>query len=298
MRHTLVLAITTILFFGISSCSKNKAPVAAVDTSYQTSTIQYNNSITINTNLVSLDVYGLLPVSSLRPVIIWVHGGAWAIGDKSNSLSNKLSLFNQLQYVFVSVNYRLSPAIVSTDPNRIKFPTHNNDVADAVKWVIDNIASYGGDNNKIVLLGHSAGAHLVSLTGSSQQFLPARGIALNKIKGIASIDTEGYDVPSQSGEVIYQNAFGTDYTIQMQASPIYNLAAGNSYPKFFVAKRGSASRIAFANNFITKLQSVGVQVSQVDGSQYDHEGINDAIGNPNDTVITPALKLFLTSCFL
>lgn len=65
-----------------------------------------------------------------------------------------------------------------------------------------------------------------------------------------------------------------------------------SYPRFFVAKRGTPYRIALADDFISKLQSVGAVVSQVNGSQYDHEGINDAIGDPNDTVITPALKAF------
>ena len=129
--------------------------------------------------------------------------------------------------------------------------------------------------------------------------LPARGISLNTIKGVASIDTEGYDVLDQvnTGNQTYINAFGTNQTDLVNASPIRQLNVNNSYPKFFVAKRGSAPRIGLADDFIAKLQSVGVTVSQVTANQYDHEGINDAIGAPNEVTVTVPLKSFLESCF-
>ncbi|MBC7913482.1 MAG: alpha/beta hydrolase, partial [Pyrinomonadaceae bacterium] len=259
-------------------CKKNTSDDVPTNNYIKTS-IQYKTVAGVPATLLSLDVYSYAQNESSKPVIIWVHGGGWRIGDKSNKLDNKLNLFNSLNYVLISVNYRLSP-----DPpeisniSRIKYPDHNNDVADAVKWVRNNIAAYGGDASKMVLLGHSAGAHLVSLTGTSQQFLPPGGFLLSMLKGIASIDTEGYDVPSQSAEELYQNAFGTDNNIQMQASPIYNVSSSFSYPGFFIAKRGTPARIALADAFIYKLRSVGVPVSQVNGSQYDHEGINVAIG--------------------
>lgn len=150
-----------------------------------------------------------------------------------------------------------------------------------------------------MLLGHSAGAHLVSLTGTSSLFLPVRGIPLATIKGVASIDTEGYNVAEQvnSGNETYINAFGTNATDLLNASPIEQLFPDKSYPKFFIAKRGSATRIGLANNFINKLESVGVIVSQITANQYDHEGINEAIGAPNETVITEPLKVFLSQCF-
>ncbi len=274
----------------------NKDPDASIV--YTKTTLEYKSIQTISPNLLSMDIYGYSQNDTPRPVVIYVHGGGWRIGDKSNKMDDKTALFNSLSYVFISINYRLSPVTPSSsDPNRIKYPDHNNDVADAIKWVVGNISKYGGNPSKIVLMGHSAGAHLVSLTGTSQAFLPARGLPLSSIKGVASIDTEGYDVTTQSSDEIYQNAFGTDYNIQVQASSLYNVNASYNYPRFFIAKRGTASRIALADAFISKLQSAHVIVSQVNGSQYDHEGINDAIGNPSDTVITPALKTFLQQCF-
>jgi acetyl esterase/lipase len=167
--------------------------------SYIINTIQYKTINGVDQNLLSLDIYHFRQTTPSTPVVIWVHGGGWVTGDKSNQLNNKLNLFSSLGYLFVSINYRLSPSDTSFSTSRIMYPTHNEDVADAVKWVYDNVKNFGGNKEKIVIMGHSAGAHLVSLTGTSSTFLPARGIALNAIKGIVSIDTEGYDVSSQAG---------------------------------------------------------------------------------------------------
>ncbi|NOS93615.1 MAG: alpha/beta hydrolase [Cyclobacteriaceae bacterium] len=282
----------------IIGCSKDETP-ATPSTTYTKVTLPYKQVSGVDVNLLSLDLYHFGTTNATKPVVVYVHGGAWAVGDKANSISNKTNLFSSLGYVFVSVNYRLSPSTASSDPNRIKFPTHSEDVADAVKWLYDNIATYGGDKQKMVLLGHSAGAHLVSLTGTSAQFLPAKGISLSALKGVASIDTEGYDVATQcnEGNDTYLNAFGSNSADWTKASPIAQVVSGTVYPRFFIAKRGTTTRIAISDDFITKLQSAGVTVSQVTGSQYDHEGINDAIGAPNETIITEPLKTFLAQCF-
>jgi acetyl esterase/lipase len=253
----------------------------------------------VDPNLLSLDIYHFEQFATKKPVVIYVHGGGFTYGDKANKMTNKQNLFSSLDYILVSINYRLSPDSYSTDPNRIMYPTHHNDVADAVKWVYDNIANYGGDNQKIALLGHSAGAQLVALTGTSNSFLPTKGINLNLIKGFACIDTEGYDIVALCNEnnQLYLNAFGQANTFWFEASPINNVLSSVNYAKFFIAKRGTISRISQANAFITKLQSVGVLVREVTASQYDHEGINDAIGANSETIVTEPLKSFLAECF-
>ncbi|NBP67911.1 MAG: alpha/beta hydrolase [Cytophagia bacterium] len=292
---SITLLGTSTLF---SACTNNDPNPVAAET-YQKTTVVYKEVAGVNQDLLSMDIYHPEVNTIERPIVVYVHGGAWAVGDKANNIDNKVDLFSSLGYLFVSVNYRLSPSTYSSDPNRIMFPTHNNDVADAVAWIYNNINLYGGNKNKIVLLGHSAGAHLVSLTGTSNTFLPDRGIQLNQIKGVASIDTEGYDVSAQctQGNETYLNAFGSNPTQWLAASPIHQLSSTNAYPAFFVAKRGSANRINLANAFIAALNSVGVVVSEVNGSQYDHEGINDAIGAPGETTITEPLKDFLERCF-
>ncbi len=217
-------------------------------------------------------------------------------GDKKNKLENKFNLFQSLNYVFISVNYRLSPNPPQlSNPNRIQYPIHNLDVADAVQWVKNNIAAYGGNPSNIALLGHSAGAHLVSLSGTSPLFLPPRQ---SEVQCVASIDTEGYDILTQSTETLYLNAFGSNATIWTEASPTHNVVTGGRYPKFFIAKRGSATRMAIADAFYNKLLSAGVDARQITANEYDHEGINEAIGAKGETIVTTPLTQFFQSCFV
>ncbi len=278
-----------------ASCNKENetAPV------YQKSTIQYKAITGVDPNLLSLDVYHFGETGAKRPVVMYVHGGAFALGDKANSMENKTRLFSSLGYLLVSVNYRLSPSTAGAGPDRVKFPDHNQDVADAVTWLKTNGVSFGGDTSRIALLGHSAGAHLVALTGVSPQFLPARGIPLHAVAGVACIDTEGFDVVKQGreGNEIYLNAFGISETVWIQASPVHQIQTGTVYPKFFVAKRGTASRVAIADGFIAALSGAGADVTHITASQYDHEGINDAIGAPGETAVTVPLTNFLKRCF-
>ncbi len=288
-----ILLLSTLLL----ACNQADTPIKPTQAS---ATIAYKRLDKVDPNLLSLDIYYNQPTTQKKPVVIYVHGGGWIRGDKTNQLENKIKLFRELNYVFVSINYRLSPyPFEPNNPNRLMYPIHNRDVADAIKWVFDNISAYGGAPNKIALLGHSAGAHLVALTGTNATFLADVGLSLANIKGIAVIDTQGYDIISriEDGNSIYINAFGIDSTLNTQASPMYNIVNSVTYPKFFIAKRGNAARIKMANNFIDTLEQNGIFVSQVDGSIYNHAEINQAIGQANETLITNALKLFFETCF-
>lgn len=295
MRY-IVLLLPLLLF----NCTKEDDQPTDLQLANLSTSIEYKQIDGVEPNLLSLDIYHNTDIETKKPIIIYVHGGGWSIGDKANQIENKVNLFQSLNYLFISVNYRLSPFPYKLDnPDRVMYPTHNYDVADAIKWIFDNVDEYGGDINKIALLGHSAGAHLVALTGTNDSFLENVGLNLLNIKGVATIDTEGYDVLDkvQEGNDLYINAFGTDTNSNKEASPIYNIENGNPYPKFFIAKRGNEQRLAIANEFINNLETHEVFVSQVATSIYNHEEINDAIGAPNETLITNPLKEFFEQCF-
>ncbi|AZQ45180.1 alpha/beta hydrolase [Nonlabens ponticola] len=260
----------------------------------------YDEITGVDDNLLSFDVYyPNTDDAALRPVVFYVHGGGWRIGDKANSLENKIALGQREDYILVSTNYRLSPSIAANDPDRIKYPIHNKDIATAFRWVYDNIAQYKGNREQIALLGHSAGAQMVSLMGTNEQFLNEVGLGLGDLSGVASIDTEGYDVLSQveDGNEIYINAFGTDEQQNRAASPLLNINDVADYPPFFIAKRGSSRRIAQADDFINSLEQVGTTVEQITANQYTHQEINVAIGMIGETAVTEPLAEFLERCF-
>jgi acetyl esterase/lipase len=95
------------------------------------------------------------PSDTPRPVMLQIHGGGWIIGygdRQALPLRNKLV---EAGWIFVAINYRLSP--------KAQFPAHIVDCKQALVWIKENIAEYGGDPNFILATGGSAGGHLCSL---------------------------------------------------------------------------------------------------------------------------------------
>lgn len=294
-----LLFISFIIIFISSCCEPPPDPLYYKEVQ----TFQYDTIQGIDTNLLSLDLYEFSETYKKRPVIIYVHGGGWAIGDKANKIDNKRSLFERKGYVFVSINYRLSPyPFEINNSNRVKFPTHNIDVAKAIKWVYDNIEQYGGDKSNIALIGHSAGAHLVALTATNHSFLIDAGVDnMQYIKGVVVVDTKMYDVydkiQNNSPVDMYINAFGTNPQENIEASPIRNIQNGANYHKFLIIKRGNTDRLAKADAFIQALQNANVSVEELNANPYTHTEINDAIGDGADQIVTIPIINFLDNCF-
>ncbi|HRI63685.1 MAG TPA: alpha/beta hydrolase [Polyangium sp.] len=104
-----------------------------------------------------LDVYRPkgLPKDASCPTVLFVHGGAWIIGNKDNQgkpLANRLAAHG---WVVVSMNYRLSP--------RFTFPDHIIDVKSAIRWIREHGKEYGANPDFLVITGGSAGGHLAAL---------------------------------------------------------------------------------------------------------------------------------------
>lgn len=138
----------------------------------------------------TLDVYAPPDVKG-APVVVYVHRGEWARGDKSE-VSYKPKLFNERGIVFVSVNYRLSDVA--------RHPAQVDDVAAAVRWVVDHIAEHGGSPQRIVLMGHSAGCHIASLVGLDPRPLAKVGLTPDVLRGVVCWSGGAYDLAAKVAE--------------------------------------------------------------------------------------------------
>ena len=233
-----------------------------------------------------MDVY--LPAKATNaPVILMVHGGAWCMGDKNsrNVVENKVARWVPRGFIFISANYRMLPI---ADPLK-----QAEDVAKALAAAQGKAATWGGDPSKFILMGHSAGAHLVSLLTAS----PARAYALGARPwlGTVSLDSAAIDVAAVMNRRhlrFYDSAFGPDPAYWRSVSPIDALSR-EALPMFLVC---SSTRIdkpcAQAQAFAAKATSMGVR-AEVQEEALSHMQINGTLGQPSD--YTTAVERFMGS---
>lgn len=123
-----------------------------------------------------LDVYEPAARGAAHPVIVFFYGGSWSSGDRANYgwLARALAARG---FVVVVPDYRLVPAIL--------FPEFLKDGAAAVRWARSNAARFGGDGERIVLAGHSAGAYNAAMLALDPQWLGSDRAAVRGFAGLA-----------------------------------------------------------------------------------------------------------------
>jgi arylformamidase len=206
------------------------------------------------------------------PLVVGVHGGGWRRGDKQGFTGDKAKLFNDQGWAFANVNYRLSDPAANP---AVQYPTHNQDVANAVGYLVDHAEKYGLDPEQVGILGHSAGAGIVATVATDEQFLKKAGLGLDALKCAFPDDTEGYDVAARIADGglaarIYENAFGTDPSVWKEASPINHVERGKHIPPMLLTQRGAPGRVAQLQSFAGALRDAGVPVTIIDASGYSH----------------------------
>lgn len=242
----------------------------------------------VDPNLLSLDVYAPATGNNY-PIIVMVHGGGWQRGDKANPnvIANKVHYFVGKGFVFVSINYRLSPMV--------KHPAHVQDVAKALAWTYKNISRYSGNSDRIYLMGHSSGAHLAALVATDQRYLQAIGENLQILKGVILLDGAGYDIPRLMREhnrpAFYVEAFGSDERVWQDASPVAHVAAGKGIPPFLIFYTPRARAQMLTESLRESLTHAGIPV-RIKMVNKSHGQINREVGQSDDDV-TQAIMDFL-----
>ena len=237
---------------------------------------------------VSLDVYEPENGRNL-PVVVFVHGGAWQAGDKTRA-GRKPDYFLSQGFVFVSTNYRFRPHVPITALQR--------DVAAAVAWVNKNIERYRGDPEKLFLLGHSAGAHLVCMVGIRPDLLEEFGSSNTSIKAIADLDTRALDIPLLMDSVgdRFAPIFGTDPTVHKEVSPYHHIVEGRYTPPIlFLVANNNQSRITQSRRMAEKLRSVGIISTIVQAPDRTHGTLNRMLGSAEDGYGETVVRFFRES---
>jgi acetyl esterase/lipase len=232
-----------------------------------------------------------------RPLVLFVHGGGWSKGDKGNASGRfKPPHYTGQGYVFASINYRLVPDATVEQQAA--------DVALALKTLIGDHRKFGIDTSRVVIMGHSAGAHLVALVGTDERYLRGVGLSFANLAGVIPIDGAAFDVEQQlqlAGprmKATYTAAFGTDPARQRALSPTLHAAAPNA-PAFYIPHVGRADAVQQSNALGAALRSAGTraEVRQFEGQGLmGHMEINRRLGDP-DYPVTGAVDAWLRGVF-
>jgi acetyl esterase/lipase len=230
-----------------------------------------------------MDVY-LPQRASKAPIIFMVHGGAWKTGDKAAQqvVANKIARWVSKGFIFVSTNYPLLP---DTKPLQ-----QAEEVAEALAMTQAKASSWGGSANQVIVMGHSAGAHLVALLAASPSLAAAQGA--NPWLGTVALDSAALDVEKimQARHMrFYDQAFGSDPTYWQQTSPNYVLATGAA-PILAVCSTRREVACEQAQAFANRGGMLNVSISVLK-QDMTHKEINQLLGTPS--AYTDAVESFM-----
>ncbi len=228
--------------------------------------------------LEKLDVF--LPKKSvnndLAPIILMVHGGGWCVGDKSDAImtENKVARWVSKGFIFISINYPM----INDGKNAL---AQANYVAKAAAFVQANVQKWGGDATKLILMGHSAGAHLVSLVNTDAHIHQTNN--LHPILGTVSLDAGAVDVVKQMPNVYpflktrYLEAFGKTEAEWITASPYQKLDKTAAPWLGVCSTKRKDDPCAQATAYVEKSNSLGIK-SAVLPQAKSHKAINQELG--------------------
>ena len=230
------------------------------------------------------DLYA--PADKEAPTILMVHGGGWSRGDKDMTrvVDAKLERWLPRGIAFATTNYRMQPKAPPLEQAR--------DVARALADLQRNSAKNGVHRSTIVLMGHSAGAHLIALLAARPELLAEAGA--EPPKGYVLLDSGALDVPAIMNARhfrLYDRAFGDNPADWLAASP-YQQLAKPSAPILAVCSSQRRESCPQARAFVAKARQLGSSAEVLPIAK-SHGEINADLGS--DPAYTASVERFLSS---
>ena len=211
------------------------------------------------------------------PVVVFIHGGGWSIGDKRTGVGEKDRHFTADGYAFASINYRLVPKATPAEQAQ--------DVAAALALLRKQP---GIDPDRIILVGHSAGAHLAALVGSDPRYFAAAGEPMTSVRGVILLDGAGYDVaeqmqsPANIVSGMYKAAFTTDPKRQADLSPTLHAAAPNAANWLIINDADRPDSQSQSDMPAAALTKAGSRANRMPVANTSHAALNRNVGVAGD----------------
>ena len=241
--------------------------------------------------------------------MVFIHGGSWIRGDKSNLRKAPLLIqwFLQRGFVVAAPNFRR--ATLPGASRAVTYREQAMDIAYALAWLHQHVAEYEVTETGILLVGYSSGAHLAALITTDTSYLNAVGLSPREIQGVILLDVHAYDVPYalklMKGSIVAHNIplirhlFGATEEQQRLASPAYYAPSAPVPPTLIISVGpssvvGSVGYITFhaAQHYAQVLRNSGHRVVWKHFDHEDHSSLVLDFGTPGDGP-TEAVARFL-----
>lgn len=212
-----------------------------------------------------LDIYAPRAGDGPWPVVYFVYGGAWSMGERGyyEFVGRALAAMG---FVVIIIDYRLV--------GEVEYPVFLEDCAAGFAWSVDNISRFGGDPQRMALMGHSAGAYNALMLILAERYLPAMGLA-DHVKACVGLsgpyDFYPFDV------AVSMRAFGA-VPNPRSTQPVNRTRA--SLPPMLLAT-GDADRTVYPRNTVAlaeRLRDAGNEVVERHYPGIGHAGALLALG--------------------
>ncbi len=217
-----------------------------------------------------------------RPVVLYIHGGGWVVGDRKR-VYNMPQWLTSKGYVFVAMDYRKIPN--TTIDGQVR------DVTAAISWTRRNIRRHGGDPNRIVLMGHSAGAHLSALVAAQGKATGLRGIIPNDVQ---AYDLLAYATKRGSIGAMFGTAFTNEPKNWIKWSPATYARKTRKMPPHLIlySRSQGERRRSISVGYANLIKGLGTRTEIFHGTAYSHGAIAARLGRSGDAA-TKAIERFL-----
>ena len=190
-----------------------------------------------------LDLY--IPETDNYPTFVYLHGGGLVHGKKEDS--KFYSSLCEMGIAVATANYRMYPDA--------KYPEFIEDSALCTKWVLENIAEYGGDTKKIFVGGSSAGGYLSMMLCFDKRYLENLNVKVSDVAGFV------FDAgqPTTHFNVLTERGMHRNRVIIDEAAPLYFIDGTEKYPPFLVivSDNDMQNRLEQTNLFMSTLKHFG-----------------------------------------
>ena len=237
-----------------------------------------------------LDLY--VPKQKGFTTVVFVYGGGWHTGSRK-SVAAIGEKFQSLGYGCALPSHRLAP--------KEPFPAAAEDVAAAFAWVKRNIEARGGDPKRVVLMGHSSGAHLSLLLATDPKYLAAHQLTPAGILGVVGLsppvdleprkDGKGFGDALMGGKGA--DAFSRDVKVMADASPIRHVSKAMPRTHLVVGENDFPMLEGDAKAFVEKATAEKATATLFVTKKRDHMGVVKALLDDKSDVLESVQK-FLT----